>query len=329
MKPLDNHKGLQNWIKQPNRVTFSRYKSSEIQENLLTLLAHKLQEHLTDNLDFKTNLFTEPLVEISLNQLGERGNHKYFYEEAVKMRAIGIDYYFKNEKEHLIQKNLGIIVSVSRNYNIQTLTITLNKEAIPFLIYTGLSHVGKYTNYSLNVALTLRGVYTKRIYKLLSSWKNKGGFTIAIDTLKRLLFIETKYKNIAHLRKLLDTTKEKLQKEADLFFEYELKKENGFGKYNVIVFKIIPKTLETLQSDNTVKLTNDYNNVRSLLNIWFPVIESSFTMDISDKLLANGNLKVAIKRLKNMEKQYSGKIKSKQDCINNIRRNCLKDWDCY
>lgn len=316
-----------NWIKQPNRITFSRYKCTEVQENFITLIMFSLQNHLTEKYDLKSNLFEQPIVEISLNQLADRRNHKYLYLEAVKMRTIGIDYFFRNEKEHLIQKNLGIIISVERNFNLQTLTFTLNKEAVVFLTYIGLSYVGKYTNYSLSIALKIRGVYSKRIYKLVSSWKNKGGFKISILDFKKILYLEDKYKNLAHLKRLLNSTKEKLKLNADLYYEFSIEKLKGKRKADIISFKIITLNPASLQKINSDKIASHYNIVRNLLNIWFPIIESSFTSDTSEKLLNNGNLEQALKRLKRMKIQYDNRLKSKQDCINNIRTNCLKDWD--
>ena len=316
----------QHWIKQPNRITFSRYKCTEVQENILTLIIYNLQDQLTEKYNLKSNLFDQPIVEISLKQLGDRRNHKYLYEEAIKMRIIGVDYFFRNEKEHLIQKNLGIIIAVERNFYLQTLSFTLNKEAVLFLTYIGLSYVGKYTNYSLNVALKIRGVYSKRIYKLVSSWKNKGGFKINIFDFKRILYLEDKYKNLAHLKRLLNSTKEKLKLNADLYYEYSIKKLKGNRKADILSFKIITINPASLQKINSDKIAFNYNTVRNLLNIWFPILVSSFTHDTSDKLLSNGNLEQAINRLRRMKTQYDTGLKTKQDCINNIRTNCLKDW---
>lgn len=319
---IKNH----NWIRQSNRITFSRYKCTEVQENFITLIIYSLQDQITENYKLKNNLFNQPLVEISLKKLADRRNHKYFYEEAIKMRAIGIDYFFRNEKEHLIQKNLGIVISVERNFYLQTLTFTLNKEAVFFMTYIGLSYVGKFTNYSLNIALKLRGVYSKRIYKLVSSWKNKGGFTIGIIDFKRILYLEDKYSNLAHLKRLLNSTKEKLKLNADLYYEFSIGKLKGKRKADTITFKIITINPASLQKINSNKIASQYNIVRNILNIWFPILNSSFTSDTSEKLLNNGNLELALKRLKRMKKQYDDGLKSKQDCINNIRTNCLKDW---
>lgn len=314
------------WIKQPNRVTYSSYNCSEVQENFMTLILFCLQAHLTKEYDLKSNLFNQPIVEISLKKLGDRRNHKRFFEEAVKMRAIGLNYYFKDEKDHLIQRDVGVIISVERNYTLKTLTLTLNKEAIKLLTFIGTTRVGNYTNYSLSVALKIRGLYSKRIYKLVSSWKNKGGFQIYIDHFKRILSLEGKYKNIAQLKKLLNTTRDKLKKNGDIYYDFSMDKLNGEKKATRIKFKIIIINPTSLQKVNTDKIASNYNIVRNLLDIWFPIIENSFTNDTAVIILENGKLEVALKRLKNMKKQYDEGVKSKQDCINNIKTNCLKDW---
>ena len=135
------------------------------------------------------------------------------------------------------------------------MTFTLNKEAIALLTYIGKSRVGRYTNYSLSVALKIRGIHSKRIYKLISSWKNKGGFRMGVDDFKKVLFIEDSYKNIAHFKKLLDETKEKLKTNADLYYEYSiLERIKGKRNPGIIAFKIITINPSSLQKINGEKI---------------------------------------------------------------------------
>ena len=50
-----------------------------------------------------------------------------------------------------------------------------------------------FTRYIKEIALRAQSRYTIRMYMLISSWKEKGGFSIYVDRFRKFLKLEDKY----------------------------------------------------------------------------------------------------------------------------------------
>ncbi|HUH34943.1 MAG TPA: replication initiation protein [Moheibacter sp.] len=318
---------ISNWIKQPNRITYARYEFNEIQENILTLIMGELQPYLTEEKIISKDLFETPFVTIDLTKLSDkRNNYTYIKKQAFKMKFIEINYtWFDEVSNNLKERSAMVLTTMDYTPRIKKLDIYLNPHVVPYLVYIGTCSKGKYTQYNQKIAIDLRGYLAKRIYKFLSSWKLRGATKISILEFKQILFIENKYNQLSELRRLLNTTRNKLQKDADLSFEFSFEKRESINE-SYITFLIFPKATHPLSTKIQIERHNQFSTVYNVLSHWFSNSESDFALSITHKIMENEKLTPAYYRLKNMYKQYRKKDKSFQDCRNNILTNCLKDW---
>lgn len=69
---------------------------------------------------------------------------------------------------HQTVETFGVVITTVHNIKgTNRVALTLNPWAIPFLLYYGTGVGG--TRYGKNIALTLRGNYTKRLYKIIAA----------------------------------------------------------------------------------------------------------------------------------------------------------------
>ena len=76
--------------------------------------------------------------------------------------------------------NVRVVITTVHNIKgTNRVALTLNPWAIPFLLYYGTGVGG--TRYGKNIALTLRGNYTKRLYKIICSQRDRREYYYSID----------------------------------------------------------------------------------------------------------------------------------------------------
>ena len=81
---------------------------------------------------------------------------------------------------HQTVETFGVVITTVHNIKgTNRVALTLNPWAIPFLLYYGTGVGG--TRYGKNIALTLRGNYTKRLYKIICSQRDRREYYYSID----------------------------------------------------------------------------------------------------------------------------------------------------
>jgi plasmid replication initiation protein len=136
------------------------------------------------------------------------------------------------------ERTSHIEVEIEKKVACLLIEIDMNKQGQPV----------NYTRFAYEIAQHASSKYTSRIYKLICSWKKKGGFVMRLDDFRQWLGIEGKYKYYNDIKKhiLLPVQKELLGK-ADCWFNCEdagfaLKDGNSVTRLN---FKVItPESIE-------------------------------------------------------------------------------------
>lgn len=225
---------------QPNRVTNARYKFNEIEENILIHIISSLQDFMTKDYPLQCDLFGSPIVKIDLTKTKYNKTEKRVYLRACKkfiQKTISFDW--KNAKNKSIGTTATFITAFHNIRNTPYIELTLNEWAIPYLIYWGKGH----TKFEKGIALTLKGVHTKRLYTLIKQWQtnrgNYGELTMDVSTLRKQFKLENKYTKIADFeRYVLKPAQEKIKDAADVYFNYKLFKSEGSRSYDKITFLI-------------------------------------------------------------------------------------------
>lgn len=115
----------------------------------------------------------------------------------------------------------SVITNIHNIKGTNQIMVNLNPWAIPFLIYYGVGVGG--TRYSKGLALGLRGNYTKRIYKIICSQRDRREYYYAISQFRKDLEIPEKHSNNDIDRKILRPAQERIKESgSDVWFDYEL-----------------------------------------------------------------------------------------------------------
>lgn len=93
-----------------------------------------------------------------------------------------------------------------------------------------------YFTYSSRQSLSITNKYTLRIYWLICSWKQRGGFVISLEKLRSILALGPAYDRYDNIMtKIITPAYNELKECSSIWFEYRL---YGEGTEKVLVFKI-------------------------------------------------------------------------------------------
>lgn len=297
MEENKNKFAIRATLVQPNKVTNARYDYSAVQENILTAIIAAVQDHMTQAKPIQTDLFGNPVVRLLAKELASGNNKTYVIGQLRDLRKKDIDFTWLNpETGKETETTTGLINTIHNIRESDEIEVEISKWAIPFLLYWGKGVGG--TVFQKSIALTLKGEYTKRLYKLCCRWKDKGGFSIDLDEFRKMLKIETKYPGPKDLKKrVLDPAKKRLKEEADVYFEYSFNKIKSRA-YNVLTFKIF----DTGTAKQKQELANQhYKELYLLLTRVWPNYESDKAMQVADKLADQGQLDQVWERLSRLD----------------------------
>lgn len=108
-----------------------------------------------------------------------------------------------------------------------------------------------FTRYIKEIALRAQSRYTIRMYMLISSWKEKGGFSIYVDRFRKFLKLEDKYPEFKDLyRRVIRPVYEDLFEQADCWFEMaEVYRNSGDTQPYKLNFKVIKSALSKKEEE--------------------------------------------------------------------------------
>ena len=236
---------LQTYLIQPNRITNAIFEGfTLLQHKAVTAIMLKLQEAI------KLNMANSNFEQLSLFQSFDKSimfslslkditNDPTAYsdvkEAVLKMTTIGVKIPLKDEKGdtyYFASSLITALIPEVANYK-SNITIKIEHTIAKYLIEIDKGKHGiaqQYTRYMFEVAQRATSIYTIQIYKIISSWKKKGGFTMAYKEFRTLLGIPNdKYKVFKDFKKnVLMPAHNDLLNKADCWFNAE---DDGLKSY--------------------------------------------------------------------------------------------------
>ena len=238
-----------NLVRQHNCLTTARYEMSSLEKDIMYIILARIDSKFS----FKTN-FKIPLKDIMKLKELKKIKGLEIREAAKALIGRSLTIFNVDNKKY---ETIGVLTN--SNYEAGILTIEFDKSLCPFLF----NYKNRFTLFSLRTALKLKSKYSKRLYEMLSQYKDTGIFTITIKDLKERLELikddgrKEKYKEFNALRKyVIDMAMNELKQVGDINFTYVAKKTKN--KYTNLEFKIFPKESVTKFSDNNFE-TNKQN----------------------------------------------------------------------
>lgn len=254
---------LRDYVYQPNRVTNALYDYSLIQEKIFNFVIFYLQEAIKRSLNGQDygqlELFAnsnENIIRLNvpLNYIAIPSQYGKVRESARQLAGIVVS--LKKTDEKTGEKFLrftGLFSEVQIPLDTKRssyLTIEIKKDVAKMLIEIDKGTNGKprnYTGFNLQIANSGKNKYTSRIYKLISSWKEKGGFYMSLDEFRNWLQLDSKYKDYSDIKKrILLPVQEELKDKADCWFNCtssDFEKKEG-KKVIGLHFKVITPLFE-------------------------------------------------------------------------------------
>lgn len=168
-------------------------------------------------------------------------------------------------------------------------TLEMNKEVAGAFL-----NVDKgFTRYIKEIAYKAQSRYTVRMYMLISSWKERGGFSIYTDKFRKFLKLEDKYPNFKDLyRRIIKPVYDDLFENADCWFEMAevYRNETDTQPYK-LNFKVIKSALSKKERD---MLSSQKENIFNMCSRHFGMKEGQIN-EILEKVTLENYLRVVNK----------------------------------
>jgi len=312
---------------QPNNVTFGQYHITEWQENLLTLISDKLQKHMTREQELPRDLFNQPYVTVICDEAGGKNNKSKVLKEAVDLLHKKFSFRWTHPKMNKEIETIGgsVITTIHNVKGTNQIMINLNPWAIPFLIYYGVGVGG--TRFSKGLALSLRGNYTKRLYKIVCSQRDRKEYYYPILQLKKDLEIPDNHTNYDIDRKILKPSQQRIKESgADVWFEYEMitkyKVKGRKPKADTIIFRI--KTQHPKDAGGTQ--AQEYYFVYRWIKEAMGNPTNDSALQAVEKITAMGRLKEVYERCAYYDDQVSSGERTTEHAKNSLLKMIREEF---
>lgn len=245
-------------IWQHNFITFGRYEMSSLEKNILYSVIGQVK---------RKNALNHTYL-VSVRELCAVNNEKIHYEHLKKATNKLLSRVIEGtlENGNLLQVNFISHAEYLKNQGI--ISIGLSPKILPFF----LDLQKNFTTFNLEMALTLKSIYSKRIYEMINMYKNFMNKTVILDIEKFKISLDIinkdtlkdKYPTYTLLKKnVLDVALNEINRSTDISFTYKpiegSKQGKGRKPITKIEFTIIhitPKKIISFGSSEDIPMLN-------------------------------------------------------------------------
>ena len=315
MKTIINH---------PNHIIYASFNKqlTSIDENIIFHILNQIK-HKNHFEEFKE--YESEKIQLKFKYLNINRNYKSIESTLKKLSNTSIDYSKNIPKHEKIERTITNFISGYRKTeNKREVIIEIPGFTVEFLTYLK----GGYSKLDFKHFISLKSIYSKRIYKLLIQFSDKGGFNICEPKFRKIIGIENKYLRTSDLRKKLNLVNKELKSKCEVEFNYKIntQKTNSY-----LSFKII-------NTYNSVALERNHQNkikgnrdmfIYNFLKVFFPPINSNQSQLITEQLIENGNSEQFYNRVKRLKDELSSvkSTKSKRDVQNLLISVILPEYN--
>lgn len=215
-------------VVQHNAIVRARYDMTVIEKNVIYMLLAQLHDD-----DPPNKVYYISVKDIE-RLTGKEINYGQFEKSTMRLVTRG---YTIKEGDEILQ--VAVVSSVRHIKHQGMIAVKFDSDIRPYLF----NLKDNFTKYGFFMAMSLQSMYSKRLYEMLSQFKNTGIMRISIDELKyRLCIIDPQTKKdkyaiwTAFANKVLDKAKGELEQMTDINFTYTAKKRGR--KYTDLEFNI-------------------------------------------------------------------------------------------
>lgn len=256
------------WINQPNLITKMSYDYQIIQLKALIAVIEKLQDVISlsiskQNVNEQLSLFNDPddgklSFEIPLQNFGVTPSNYNKLKESLKKLAtipVEVDYEDPNTGQDFWHIT-GLLEAYLPKRFERNVRFKMSKDVANMLVDVGHG----FTNFIKEVAFNATSKYTIRFYLLISQWKDRGGFSIKYENLRKWLKIGSAYADYNDFyKRVIRPAYEDLFERSDVWFEMAEVFHKGSKLPYKLNFKVVKgkTSLEEEQLLKTYRLSLD------------------------------------------------------------------------
>lgn len=264
-------------IYQSNRITNGKFKGfTLLQAKILLCLIKNLQKEIKDDMagkDWKQGTLFEEVkgmlrIGLNLSEISKPYQYRDVYAAAEELQKVSVELKSPNEGYVRIASLIPMldVPKIDKKYvspkvkGKAIMYISVLREVAEKLIQVEKKLNGQpqfFTKYLYEVAMSSRNKYTWKLYTIISSWKEKGGFTIKLDELREQLGLDSEeYPEYSDFkRRVLKPVQKELEGKADCWFNcaeksFEIRDSKTVTRLNFKV--IVPET----ENELIVKIEN-------------------------------------------------------------------------
>lgn len=296
----DKHEAIdKKTIWQDNFITSARYEMSSLEKNILYCVLSQV----------KANTPKDYIYKVSAKDIGRNGenlNYENIRKATEKLLSRVLEGRLPNG--NMLQVNFISHAEYLTNQGV--IQIGISPMMLPFLI----DLKANFTTFDLETALSLKSIYSKRIYELLSMYKNFDNKTFVRDVkdFKRSLDIinaktgKDKYETFSLLKKnVLDVALNEINSSTDINFSYvpiagskQGKGRKPIEKLEFTVKSLVPRKTVSYDKVEAMPLLNRLINDYKLRQDQAAQVLNTFSFAEINKELYDIQLEVLSKKVR-------------------------------
>ncbi len=211
---------------QPNLITESRQEFSESEKRIVSFIINQLRKEVLFKWEGQSLEFLIPVVELT------EKNHDRIKDAANSLGTKRIVQDFgalgKKEGDKDIYLRTFTPFPYIEYYKIgknSYIRVTILSNVVPYFIELG----RHYTRYSLEIILSLKSIYSQRMYEIIMMYvgRNQRSFTYSVDKLKFMFDCPESYTYNEIRKRALVPAQKELEEKANLIFDFSPTQKDG------------------------------------------------------------------------------------------------------
>lgn len=287
MKTILNH---------PNHIIYAYFNKDlrSIDENIIFHILNQIK-HINHFEEFRQ--YKSEKVQLKFKYLNINRNYKSIESSLKKLSNTSIEYSKNIPNHEKIERTITNFISGYRKTeNKREVIIEIPGFTVEFLTYLK----GGYGKLNFKHFISLKSIYSKRIYKLLAQFNDKGGFNISEPKFRKIIGIENKYLRTSDFKKKLNLANKELKNKCGIEFKYKI---NTQQTTSYLSFKIINHTVSSERNSyNKIKGDRDMK-IYNFLKCFLSSNDSNKPQLITEQIIENGSSEQFYNRVKKTKKR--------------------------
>ena len=247
---------------QANPLTESRYEFSPTEKNAFYIVIRQVRKNYVEREPPRTE-FENMRVEITPNNLVQITDKDHTERAKRALRSLR-DKSIEFEDEEGNWLYCGFINQARYVAKKGVYEVEVSRDLMPYLVQLA----SQYTEYSLLVAISLKGKHSQRFYELCSQYKNRGTFGKTVKQLKDMFMLENKYPQLYLFKqKVIEAARKELkaaydENQCDLWFDYV---QDGRGEKAHFEFFVHTRENQGKQKEAADEVLKEYRGILTFL----------------------------------------------------------------